>query len=73
MHACQDTQCDTHDLLSGRELPIDQQWRNCANDVEDPALKAAIHSGIVTFVQRKVQAFENEDSIEKLLCIKSKK
>lgn len=63
-----DTQCDTYNLLLGRELPVDQQWRNCAEDVVDPALKAAISSGVVTFVQRKMQAFENEnneDSVSK--------
>ncbi|KAI5063036.1 hypothetical protein GOP47_0021583 [Adiantum capillus-veneris] len=53
-----ETQCDTYDLLLGRELRIDEQWRDCAMDVEDVALKEAIGSGVVTFVQRKMHAFE---------------
>ncbi|MCO5600743.1 hypothetical protein L7F22_054858 [Adiantum nelumboides] len=53
-----ETQCDTYDLLSGRELRIDEQWRDCAADVEDIALKEAIGAGVVTFVQRKMHAFE---------------
>lgn len=61
-----DTQCDTHDLLSGRDLPVEEQWRDCSQDVDDPALKEAIHSGLVSFVQRKLQAFDtqiNEDAL----------
>ena len=52
--------CETHDLLCGRGLPVEEQWRDCSEQVEDPALRKAIQSGIVSFVQEKIHLHQQD-------------
>ena len=56
----QETLCETHDLLCGRGLPVEEQWRDCSEQVEDPALRKAIQTGLVSFVQEKIHLHQQD-------------
>ncbi|KAH7288202.1 hypothetical protein KP509_31G016900 [Ceratopteris richardii] len=58
-----ETHCDTFDLLSRRELSVDEQWQDCSVDVDDLALKEAVGCGVVSFVQRKLHTLEVQEKI----------
>ncbi|KAH7423244.1 hypothetical protein KP509_12G046200 [Ceratopteris richardii] len=58
-----ETHCDTFDLLSRRELSVDEQWQDCSVDVDDLALKEAVGCGVVSFVQRKLHTLEVQEKM----------
>jgi hypothetical protein len=44
------TACDTKDMLDACGVHAGEEWVNCASTVEDLALRAAVSTGIVSFV-----------------------